>query len=192
MANAELFKKITEKMYEVYKAKNADYGDSFNITRNEYPNAILIRLQDKFLRLKQLYRNNFKANVQNESAKNTLMDMANYCILELIAITEQENINKVANSGKYTMNEMLEVQERFEKLNRKLQFMNDMRNRDKAIDAQFIHKYNSIIEEMMELQSKYLNILSYRTIPPKMALVNTKSNEKLYARGPGSEIYKEI
>lgn len=192
MANAELFKKITEKMYEVYKAKNADYGDSFNITRNEYPNAILIRLQDKFLRLKQLYRNNFKANVQNESVKDTLMDMANYCILELIAITEQENINKVANSGKYTMNEMLEVQERFEKLNRKLQFMNDMRNRDKAIDAQFIHKYNSIIEEMMELQSKYLNILSYRTIPPKMALVNTKSNEKLYARSPGSEIYKEI
>lgn len=192
MANAELFKKITEKMYEVYKAKNADYGDSFNITRNEYPNAILIRLQDKFLRLKQLYRNNFKANVQNESVKDTLMDMANYCILELIAITEQENINKVANSGKYTMNEMLEVQERFEKLNRKLQFMNDMRNRDKAIDAQFIHKYNSIIEEMMELQSKYLNILNYRTIPPKMALVNTKSNEKLYARSPGSEIYKEI
>lgn len=192
MTNAELFKKITEKMYEVYKAKNADYGDSFNITRNEYPNAILIRLQDKFLRLKQLYRNNFKANVQNESIKDTLMDMANYCILELIAITEQENINKVANSGKYTMNEMLEVQERFEKLNRKLQFMNDMRNRDKAIDAQFIHKYNSIIEEMMELQSKYLNILSYRTIPPKMALVNTKSNEKLYARSPGSEIYKEI
>ena len=119
MANAELFKKITEKMYEVYKAKNADYGDSFNITRNEYPNAILVRLQDKFLRLKQLYRNNFKANVQNESVKDTLMDMANYCILELIAITEQENINKVANSGKYTMNEMLEVQERFEKLNRK-------------------------------------------------------------------------
>lgn len=192
MANAELFKKITEKMYEVYKAKNADYGDSFNITRNEYPNAILIRLQDKFLRLKQLYRNNFKANVQNESVKDTLMDMANYCILELIAITEQENINKVANSGKYTMNEMLEVQERFEKLNRKLQFMNDMRNRDKAIDAQFIHKYNSIVEEMMELQSKYLDVLSYRTIPPKMALVNTKSNEKLYARSPGSEIYKEI
>lgn len=192
MANAELFKKITEKMYEVYKTKNADYGDSFNITRNEYPNAILIRLQDKFLRLKQLYRNNFKANVQNESVKDTLMDMANYCILELIAITEQENINKVANSDKYTMNEMLEIQERFEKLNRKLQFMNDMRNRDKAIDAQFIHKYNSIIEEMMELQSKYLDVLSYRTIPPKMALINTKSNEKLYARSPGSEIYKEI
>lgn len=104
MANAELFKKITEKMYEVYKAKNADYGDSFNITRNEYPNAILIRLQDKFLRLKQLYRNNFKANVQNESVKDTLMDMANYCILELIAIAEQENINKIANNGKYTTN----------------------------------------------------------------------------------------
>lgn len=52
--------------------------------------------------------------------------------------------------------------------------MNDMRNRDKAIDAQFIHKYNSIIEEMVELQSKYVNILSYRTIPPKIALVSTK------------------
>lgn len=192
MANAELFKKITEQMYEVYKAKNADYGDSFNITRDEYPNAILIRLQDKFLRLKQLYRNNFKANVQNESVKDTLMDMANYCILELIAITEAEVKSKAINSGKYPPSEIYEVNERFEKLNRKLQFMNDMRNRDKAIDAQFIHKYNSIIEEMMELQSKYLNILSYRTIPPKMALVNTKSNEKLYARSPGSEIYKEI
>lgn len=190
MANTELFKKITEKMYEVYKTKNADYGDSFNITRNEYPNAILIRLQDKFLRLKQLYRNNFKANVQNESVKDTLMDMANYCILELIAIEEQEA--KIGNNSKFTVDEMLEIQERFEKLNRKLQFMNDMRNRDKAIDAQFIHKYNSIIGEMMELQSKHLNILSYRTIPPKMALVNTKCNEKLYARSPGSEIYKEI
>ena len=190
MANAELFKKITEQMYEVYKAKNTDYGDSFNITRNEYPNAILIRLQDKFLRLKQLYRNNFKANVQNESVKDTLLDIANYCILELIAITEAEV--KTENNGKYPPNEIYEINERFEKLNRKLQFMNDMRNRDKAIDAQFIHKYNSIIQEMMELQSKYLNILSYRTIPPKMALVNTKGSEKLYARSPGSEIYKEI
>lgn len=192
MANAELFKKITEQMYDVYKTKNADYGDSFNITREEYPNAILIRLQDKFLRLKQLYRNNFKANVQNESVKDTLLDMANYCILELIAITEAEVKSKAENNGKYLPNEIYEVNERFEKLNRKLQFMNDMRNRDKAIDAQFIHKYNSIIEEMMELQSKYLNILSYRTIPPKMALVNTKNNEKLYVRSPGSEIYKEI
>lgn len=192
MANAELFKKITEQMYEIYKTKNADYGNSFNITRDEYPNAILIRLQDKFLRLKQLYRNNFKANVQNESVKDTLLDMANYCILELIAITEAEVKSKAINSGKYPPSEIYDVNERFEKLNRKLQFMNDMRNRDKAIDAQFIHKYNSIIEEMMELQSKYLNVLSYRTIPPKMALVNTKSNEKLYARSPGSEIYKEI
>lgn len=192
MANAELFKKITEQMYEIYKTKNADYGNSFNITREEYPNAILIRLQDKFLRLKQLYRNNFKANVQNESVKDTLLDMANYCILELIAITEAEVKSKAENNGKCPPNEIYEVNERFEKLNRKLQFMNDMRNRDKAIDAQFIHKYNSIIQEMMELQSKYLNILSYRTIPPKMALVNTKSNEKLYARSPGSEIYKEI
>lgn len=172
MANAELFKKITEKMYEVYKAKNADYGDSFNITRNEYPNAILIRLQDKFLRLKQLYRNNFKANAQNESVKDTLLDMANYCILELIAITEAEVKNKTENNSKYPPNEIYDVNEQFEKLNRKLQYLTDMKNRGKTINEQFVEKYNNIVQEMMELQSKYLNILSYRTIPPKMALVN--------------------
>lgn len=34
---------ICQMLHETYKAKNADYGDSFALVRGKYPNAILIR-----------------------------------------------------------------------------------------------------------------------------------------------------
>ena len=45
---------ICREMHDTYKAKNADYGDSFAIVREKYPNAILIRLNDKLNRLETL------------------------------------------------------------------------------------------------------------------------------------------
>ncbi len=41
---------ICPKLFETYKAKNADYGDSFAQVREKYPNAILIGLNDKLKR----------------------------------------------------------------------------------------------------------------------------------------------
>lgn len=85
----EVFKSITDKMYKTYEAKNNDYGDSFTKVRNKYPNSIVIRLNDKLNRLESLMNGN-KQMVSGESIKDTLIDMANYCIMELIEM-EMEN-----------------------------------------------------------------------------------------------------
>lgn len=69
-------------LHETYKAKNADYGDSFALVRKKYPNAILIRLNDKLNRLETLM-NGGKQHV-DESIDDTLLDLANYCIMELV------------------------------------------------------------------------------------------------------------
>ena len=70
-----IHKEICNNLHETYEAKNADYGDSFALVRGEYPNAILIRLNDKL--------NGGKQHV-DESIDDTLLDLANYCIMELV------------------------------------------------------------------------------------------------------------
>ena len=83
MSKVELHQEICRKMTEMYKAKNADYGDSFAKLRKEYPVAICIRLQDKLNRLKTLIVGN-QIQVQDESIEDTLLDIANYAIMELV------------------------------------------------------------------------------------------------------------
>lgn len=73
---------ICQELFETYKAKNADYRDSFALVRRKYPNAILIRLNDKLNRLETLM-NGGKQQV-DESIDNTLLDLANYCVMELV------------------------------------------------------------------------------------------------------------
>ena len=68
---------ICNNLHATYKAKNADYGDSFALVRKKYPNAILIRLNDKINRLETLM-NGGKQHV-DESIDDTLLDLANYC-----------------------------------------------------------------------------------------------------------------
>lgn len=78
-----LHAEICSDMTDLYERKNHDYGDSFAKLRNEVPNAILVRLYDKYNRLKTLM-SGVEAKVKDESIDDTLMDLANYCILELI------------------------------------------------------------------------------------------------------------
>ena len=80
---AEIHKNICRELNEVYRAKNSDYGNSFTKVREEYPQAILIRLMDKLERLKTLY-NGRERLVKDESIDDTLKDLANYCIMELV------------------------------------------------------------------------------------------------------------
>lgn len=77
-------KEICEELTEIYKRKNHDYGDSYALLRQEYPNSILIRIFDKYQRLKTLKLSNDEAEVKDESIKDTLKDLINYCIMELI------------------------------------------------------------------------------------------------------------
>ncbi len=81
--NVRVHAEICEKLHRTYEAKNADYGDSFARVRKKYPNAILIRLNDKLNRLESLESGQCR-KVSDESIEDTLLDLANYCIMELV------------------------------------------------------------------------------------------------------------
>lgn len=87
MGKVERFKLITECMTEVYTSKNADYGDSFSELNDEFgEQAGLIRLSDKLNRLKKLSVKD--PRVLNESKIDTLMDLANYAIMQIMWLEE--------------------------------------------------------------------------------------------------------
>ncbi len=111
MDKVNLHKRICDKLNEIYKAKNADYGDSFSQLRQRYPNSICMRLFDKINRLDNLIRPDYKNKVSNESIEDTLMDIANYCIMELI---ERQNVNQNLKNTENPSN----VQELLDKLNK--------------------------------------------------------------------------
>ena len=83
MSKYELHAKICEELTQIYYNKNQDYGDSFAIVRAKVPDAIRVRLWDKMLRLDNLL-SGADALVQSETIEDTLKDMANYCLMELI------------------------------------------------------------------------------------------------------------
>lgn len=83
MTKPEIHKDIVLKLNALYEAKNNDYGDSFAQTRQRIPNAILIRLWDKILRLETLM-NGKEQQVKDESIDDTLRDLANYALMELV------------------------------------------------------------------------------------------------------------
>jgi len=79
----ELHRRICQELNDTYKAKNADYGDSFAMVRDLYPeSAIMVRILDKVNRLRTLL--NGKQAEVDESIEDSLKDLANYCIMELI------------------------------------------------------------------------------------------------------------
>lgn len=84
-------KEIVEELNRVYEQKNTDYGDSFAESVREFGIvAALTRISDKYSRFKRLALGN-RNLVGDESIRDTLLDMANYCImLSMILEEEQE------------------------------------------------------------------------------------------------------
>lgn len=77
-------KGLCDKIHSLYKKKNHDYGDSFGQSFRDYgPLAGLVRMEDKFNRLKTLVRGAGQ-EVKDESIMDTLMDLANYAIMTLL------------------------------------------------------------------------------------------------------------
>lgn len=85
MLREEMFKDIVDEMYEIYIAKNSDYGSSVSDTYKDFGLvSFLVRMQDKMNRLKTL--NNKESLVKDEKIEDTLLDLANYSILALIEL----------------------------------------------------------------------------------------------------------
>ena len=79
--NLVKFNKILDNMFTTYQAKNHDYGDSFSQSIQSYgPIAGLTRISDKFHRLESLIVKGDRM-VKDEKIGDTLLDMANYCVM---------------------------------------------------------------------------------------------------------------
>lgn len=83
MNKLEVHASICDGIKDLYRRKNADYGDSFGKARKVVPNYTLGKLYDKFSRYMNLSLAGEDTAQVDESIDDTLMDMANYAIMEL-------------------------------------------------------------------------------------------------------------
>lgn len=91
-SNVLVHKAICEELNALYKRKNADYGDSFHLSYLDEGMAMSrIRLGDKLNRFKTLTRNAGVSMVNDESVRDTLIDLANYAIMTIIEIDRADS-----------------------------------------------------------------------------------------------------
>ena len=82
---------ICNEINRLYARKNHDYGDSFHQTFVEEGMAMArIRLGDKFNRFKTLSRGGDQ-KVNDESIRDTLIDLANYAIMMVLEMEVSEH-----------------------------------------------------------------------------------------------------
>jgi len=77
---------IIDELYDTYKKKNSDYGNSFADTIEEFGFIPAVaRISDKVNRMKNIVKGQ-RMNVKDESFRDALMDTANYCIMTIMEI----------------------------------------------------------------------------------------------------------
>ena len=74
---------------ELFKKKNADYGDSF---ANFGPIGVIVRMGDKINRLSSVTNNGVNL-VNNESVRDTLIDLHNYAAMAIMLLDEKKYRN---------------------------------------------------------------------------------------------------
>lgn len=85
MTKLEIHANLCDGLKDLYRTKNQDYGDSYAKVRDIIPESILVRLHDKLGRITQLMLNQKAGQaVKDESIEDTLRDLANYSLLELV------------------------------------------------------------------------------------------------------------
>ena len=84
------FADVLSEMFNTYKKKNADYGNSFSETIQEFGYIPAVaRINDKLKRVKNMVKGN-EMNIKNESLRDNLMDIANYCVLTIVELDNQK------------------------------------------------------------------------------------------------------
>ena len=84
------FGNIIAEMLETYKKKNADYGNSFAETIQEFGFIPAVaRINDKVKRMKNIVKCQ-KMNIESESLRDALLDTANYCVLTIMELDNQK------------------------------------------------------------------------------------------------------
>lgn len=86
MDKIQMHKDLCKELNKIYETKNHDYGNSFGETFDKLGViSAVTRISDKYNRLVSLCtKPEEERKVKDESITDTLLDMANYCIMTVI------------------------------------------------------------------------------------------------------------
>lgn len=79
--------KVQIEAFELFKKKNEDYGDAFATFG---PVGVIVRLGDKINRLTSVTNNGVNL-VDNESLRDTLIDLHNYSAMAIMLLDEKKD-----------------------------------------------------------------------------------------------------
>lgn len=93
MDRVQKHKEICEELNKIYAQKNHDYGNSFGETFDKLGIiSAVTRISDKYNRLVALCtKPEEERQVKDESITDTLLDMANYCMMTVIEMHKNDN-----------------------------------------------------------------------------------------------------
>lgn len=86
--------KIQYEALELFRAKNADYGDAF---ARYGPIGVLVRLGDKISRLQSITSSGINL-IESETIRDTLIDLHNYAAMAIMLIDEKETRKRFSDN----------------------------------------------------------------------------------------------
>lgn len=89
--NENVVRNLLNDMAETFAIKNKKYGNSFEVSLDKYGLiAALTRMSDKFNRMENLILTNDRGT-EDETILDTLLDLANYCVMTAAYIENKGN-----------------------------------------------------------------------------------------------------
>lgn len=92
MDNVKQHESLLRQIHDTYIKKNHDYGNSFSKSFKKYGLvAAMVRMEDKWNRLDNM-ASGVEQKVADETIRDTLLDLAGYCIMTTMELDKQKNI----------------------------------------------------------------------------------------------------
>lgn len=111
MTGVPRFFELLKLMGDTHEKKNSDYATESEPLKNlissekyfnlSAPTGVAVRMADKWDRFCNILQKG-STSVENESIKDTLLDLANYCLLEIIIIERDEQRGNTTNRNDST------------------------------------------------------------------------------------------
>ena len=80
-----IYQYILSNLEDTYKKKNSDYGNSVGDTYEKFGDiSFLTRITDKYNRILSLADKGKTGQVKDEALEDTILDLANYCLLWIV------------------------------------------------------------------------------------------------------------
>ena len=91
-----IYQHIINNLEDTYKKKNSDYGNSVGDTYEKFGDvSFLTRITDKYNRILSLADKGECGEVKDEALEDTILDLANYCLLWLVEREYKEQQKEV-------------------------------------------------------------------------------------------------